>query len=325
MDFTSTKVFDQNGVVSSEWAVEHQRYHVMTRVSNGIETHRNDLDYYEYISSAGEIDGYYYEKNIYPIDVTITDVTLGVGGISGEQSRYKNGVLVSQTPITSGNASSYGVKFKGGGDQSTANNPATLSASPAPADAKEDIQKPVVPATSGSTPSLSADDLLASDLASIRGRGLAFGNQIKKDAVAFADTAVGMTVAGGLYEAHQGETVFGGVPLTNGQRAMSATFAVLPVGGVIIGKLGGEIIEGAAKGALKHVDEVAPTGAAVTRAENVAQQGVSVLGRYQYLSKKGKKLWKNKQYTDLVILFEDHQDILTPKEKKRFEYAKKHS
>ena len=121
----------------------------MTRVSNGIETHRNDLDYYEYISSAGEIDGYYYEKNIYLNDATITDVTLGVGGISGEQSRYKNGVLVSQTPITSGNASSYGVKFKGGGDQSTANNPATLSASPAPADAKEDIQKPEVPTASG--------------------------------------------------------------------------------------------------------------------------------------------------------------------------------
>jgi len=62
-----------------------------------------------------------------------------------------------------------------------------------------------------------------------------------------------------LYEAYQGETVFGGVPLSNQQRAIAATFTALPVGGVFAkagGKGGGEIIEGATKGVSKHVVDV---------------------------------------------------------------------
>ena len=258
----STKVFDINGAVpsASEWTYERH-----------LESSNNTLDEYtssatslsvhETFSSSGAASGQHHQETSNVNGFFVTDATRDGATISGFRNSYStSGVLTSSIPLNNGNASINGVGFYHGGDPLPLMTPtvmpqkADLPPPPPPIQ-----QMPVVPTPAKRTSVFyveTGDEFIDNGQKAHLQHKADFAQGIADDAVTLADTAAGMTLPGGLYEAYQGETVFGGVPLSNQQRAIAATFTALPVGSVFAkagGKVGGEITEAAAK-AVKYND-----------------------------------------------------------------------
>jgi len=86
-----TKTFDATGLVSSTWTVERRNENNRESLSNWTDQDKEELDYYEYVSSSGESNGHYYRCYKFWCvadmwDTTTWDVTLNGGVISGEYS-----------------------------------------------------------------------------------------------------------------------------------------------------------------------------------------------------------------------------------------------
>jgi len=311
--FTGTQVFNHNGLVSMVWLDE---WHVEIAEANSYDNvyfTSFSVDYYESFSSAGVTNGYYYYVYCDGFGwMEVEDVSLGPNGVSGVNSGYYDGVLASQGSITSrSNINDFpGVLRDSNLNQSTISNGKALTGGGKPSDANVNIALPQVPKANGyANPSSNFGDSFESDLASIRGRGLAFGNQIKKDAVVVADVAAGMTNLGSLKEAVTGTTLTG-QELTTFERGLagaSVAFAPLAVVTKIakVGK-GADAVTDVAKGLSKHTDDVADgAGLAMRHADDLAKAPLVYKHNLPYADKVHDKALKDKAGHGFPYSFDD--------------------
>ena len=271
--YTSTKVFNINGTVSTGWTYERDRASSNCSSQYGYIS-SSSLSLHETASSSGVASGEYYATtSASNSSSTVTTATREGATISGTRKTYNSsGTLTSTVAINNGNASSYGVGFYGNSDPATQFAPTVYpQEADLPAPPPTPIQQmPVVPKASNYTKPTTAlsgqgvtgDDFLDGILQNRRNHLSDKAQENIDTATTIADTAVGMTNVGSAYEAIVGETV-SGQALTNEQRAIAGvSVAMAPLtipfkiikGGKTGGKVGGEVVEAVLKNADNVID-----------------------------------------------------------------------